>query len=413
MTATSAESARAKADALRRWHAVRNVLAVRLDNLGDLLMTTPALAAIRHTLPAARITVLASPSGAAAAAHVPVIDEVIAFDAAWVKPPRPGDGEAQALGQLESRLVDELAERRFDAAIVFTVCTQSALPAALLCRLAGIPLRLAHSRENPYGLLTDWVPESDVIGESMRHEVARQLGLVAWVGLHPQDDRLLFRFGVEHVTRLRMRMAAVGLDPARPYFVVHPGASAASRRYPAERFGAAAEMVARDSGCQAVFTGDAGEHALIEQARGRMTQPSVSLAGRLELGELAALIAGAQLLVANNTGPVHIAAAVNTPVVDLYALTNPQHTPWKVRSRVLNRDVPCRNCLKSVCPMGHHDCLRLVEPAEVAQAALELMGPGPGLPLRARVSHLQPAGGPALHAGAQAAPALATAEAQP
>jgi hypothetical protein len=94
-------------------------------------------------------------------------------------------------------------------------------------------------------------------------------------------------------------------------------------------------------------------------------------------------------------------------------LTNPQHTPWKVRSRVLNRDVPCRNCLKSVCPMGHHDCLRLVEPAEVAQAALELMGPGPGLPLRARVSHLQPAGGPALHAGAQAAPALATAEAQP
>jgi lipopolysaccharide heptosyltransferase II len=413
MTATSAESARAKADALRRWHAVRNVLAVRLDNLGDLLMTTPALAAIRHTLPAARITVLASPSGAAAAAHVPVIDEVIAFDAAWVKPPRPGDGEAQALGQLESRLVDELAERRFDAAIVFTVCTQSALPAALLCRLAGIPLRLAHSRENPYGLLTDWVPESDVIGESMRHEVARQLGLVAWVGLHPQDDRLLFRFGIEHVTRLRMRMAAVGLDPARPYFVVHPGASAASRRYPAERFGAAAEMVARDSGSQAVFTGDAGEHALIEQARARMTQPSVSLAGRLELGELAALIAGAQLLVANNTGPVHIAAAVNTPVVDLYALTNPQHTPWKVRSRVLNRDVPCRNCLKSVCPMGHHDCLRLVEPAEVAQAALELMGPGPGLPLRARVSHLQPADGPALHAGAQAAPALATAEAQP
>ena len=412
MTTTSAESARAKADALRRWHAVRKVLAVRLDNLGDLLMTTPALAAIRHTLPAARITLLASPSGAAAAAHVPVIDEGIAFDAAWIRPPRPGPGDdaVHALGQLESRLVDALAERRFDAAIIFTVCTQSALPAALLCRLAGIPLRLAHSRENPYGLLSDWVPECDVVGDGMRHEVARQLGLVASVGLHAPDDRLLFRFGVEHVTRLRVRMAAVGLDPLRPYFVVHPGASAASRRYPAESFGDAAQMIARSSGCQAVFTGDAGEHALVEQARARMTEPSVSLAGRLELGELAALIAGAQLLVANNTGPVHIAAAVNTPVVDLYALTNPQHTPWKVRARVLNRDVPCRNCLKSVCPMGHHDCLRLIEPLEVAQASLDLMGPGPGLPLHARTAGSPRPDRPALHAGtAPAAPALAEA----
>ena len=386
MNATVPDAARAKADALRRWHAVRNVLAVRLDNLGDVLMTTPALAAIRHTLPAARLTLLGSPAGVAVAAHVPVIDDAIAFEAAWVKHPR-ADGEgAHDLGQHESRLVDRLAERRFDAAIVFTVCTQSALPAALLCRLAGIPLRLAHSRENPYALLTDWVAECDVVGADMRHEVARQLALVAAVGFHAQDDRLLFRFGVEHVRRLRERLAEAGLDPARPYFVVHPGASAPSRRWPAERFGAAAELIAEGSGCDVVFTGDSGEHALVEAARQAMTRPSVSLAGRLELGELAALIAGAQLLVANNTGPVHVAAAVGTPVVDLYALTNPQHTPWKVRSRVLNHDVPCRHCLKSVCPMGHHDCLRRVAPDEVARASLELMGPGPALPLRTRAS---------------------------
>jgi hypothetical protein len=101
-------------------------------------------------------------------------------------------------------------------------------------------------------------------------------------------------------------------------------------------------------------------------------------------------------------------------VVDLYALTNPQHTPWKVRSRVLNRDVPCRNCLKSVCPMGHHDCLRLVEPAEVAQAALELMGPGPGVPLQARMPGAPHATPPVLHAGAaQGASVVAMAGARP
>jgi ADP-heptose:LPS heptosyltransferase len=85
-------------------------------------------------------------------------------------------------------------------------------------------------------------------------------------------------------------------------------------------------------------------------------------------------------LVANNTGPVHIAAAVGTPVVDLYALTNPQHTPWAVPSRVLNHTVPCGPCYKSVCPEGHHDCLRLVAPRDVVRATLEL------LPLKGRVA---------------------------
>jgi lipopolysaccharide heptosyltransferase II len=364
---------------VKPWHALRDVLAVRLDNLGDLLMTTPALSAIRHALPKAKITLLASPAGAAAAAHVPVVDRAIAFDAPWMK---SGRQDSDALGEREHRLIQELAAQRFDAAIIFTVCTQSALPAAMLCRLAGIPRRLAHCRENPYGLLTDWVRETDELADGMRHEVARQLALVASVGYAPPHDRLLFRFGIDDVNRLHGKLLAAGIDPSQPYFVVHPGASAPSRRWPAARFGAAAELIARDSGCVAVWTGDATEAALIDGARQPAPVASVSLAGLLDLGELAALIAGARVLVANNTGPVHIAAAVGTPVVDLYALTNPQHTPWKARARVLNADVPCRNCLKSDCPSGHHQCLRGVPVKAVATASLELMEPGPALPVR-------------------------------
>jgi len=103
--------------------------------------------------------------------------------------------------------------------------------------------------------------------------------------------------------------------------------------------------------------------------------PAISLAGQLDLGELAALIDAADVLVANNSGPAHLAAALATPVVDLYALTNPQHTPWLVPARVLNHPVPCRNCLKSRCPEGHHDCLRRVAPEDVAGAAIELLAP--------------------------------------
>ncbi len=93
----------------------------------------------------------------------------------------------------------------------------------------------------------------------------------------------------------------------------------------------------------------------------------------LELDQLAALIQHAPLLISNNTGPAHMAAALGTPVVDIYALTNPQHTPWQVPNRVLNHDVPCKYCYKSTCPLEHHDCLRLLAPHEVVAATLDLL----------------------------------------
>ena len=355
------------------WQRARNVLAVRLDNLGDVLMTSPALAAVRDSLPAARLTLLASPAGARLAPHLPMLDETIEWRAPWVRQPEPTPDAPAQTGCDERRLIDRLAEHRFDAAIVFTTCTQSALPAALVCRLAGIPLRLAHSRENPYRLLTDWVPESDVLKNGMRHETARQLALVASVGLRTADERLRFDVGSAAALSLPGELRRAGLEPRQRYVVVHPGASAPSRRWPAERFGAAADRIAAGTGRAVVFTGDADEQELIDAARAAMSRPAVSLAGRLDLGQLGALIQGADLLVANNTGPVHMAAALGTPVIDLYALTNPQHTPWRVRSRVLSHDVPCRNCLKSVCPQGHHGCLRGVEPEAVASAAVDLL----------------------------------------
>jgi ADP-heptose:LPS heptosyltransferase len=115
-----------------------------------------------------------------------------------------------------------------------------------------------------------------------------------------------------------------------------------------------------------------------------MRERSLSLEGPMPLGVLGAIIERAAVLVANNSGPAHMAAAVGTPVVCLYALTNPQHTPWRVASTVLSHEVPCRDCLRSVCPQGHHACLSEVAPAQVAQATLALLR-------HVRQSHLQEA----------------------
>ncbi len=351
----------------RGWDAAERVLCVRLDALGDVLMTTPAIRALKESGKNRRITLVTSPSGAGIAALVPEVDEIVEYRAPWMKatPPSP-DSRA------DHEMVERLRSGHYDAAVVFTVYSQNPLPAALMCFLADIPRRLAHCRENPYHVLTDWIPDPEPAA-TVRHEVRRQLDLVEAVGCRTCNERLSLRVDAGAAERVLLLLAQEGVDPASRFVVVHPGATAPSRRYPPDQFAEAARLLALEFDCPIVLTGSGDESGIVDEMRHEMGVPSLSLAGRLTLGELAALIDLAPLLVSNNSGPVHLASALGTPVVDLYALTNPQHTPWMVPSRVLFYDVPCRYCYKSVCPEGHQDCLRRVEPGAVLQAARELL----------------------------------------
>src|SRR4051812_3626543 len=131
------------------WGRARRILCVRLDTMGDVLMTTPAIRALREAQVGRRITLLTSGPGAAIARLVPEIDEVIAYDAPWLK-----RGAERRDAEPDRALIARLRGMKFDAAVIFTVYSQSALPAALLCYLAGIPRTLARCRENPYALLS-------------------------------------------------------------------------------------------------------------------------------------------------------------------------------------------------------------------------------------------------------------------
>ena len=337
------------------WEDAEHVLCVRLDTLGDVLMTGPAMRALRDSRAGRRITLLTSPAGAGAGRLMPEVDDVVVYEAPWMTGRRAPQ---------DVRIVETRRGRGLDAAALFTVFDQSPLPAALLCHQAGVPLRLAHCREKPYDLLTDWVPEPE-LGHATRHEVRRQLDLVAAVGATTQDERL----SVEVPSAARERVAPL-LPSGDGWAVIHPGGSAPSRRYPVELWAEVCHRLTREHGLELVVTGDEADRELAA----RLPAPR-SLAGELSLPELAALLAEAPLLLSGNTGPVHLAAAVGTPVVDLYALTNPQHTPWMVDSRVLSHDVPCRWCYGSVCREGHHLCLRGVPPERVVDAALALRPP--------------------------------------
>jgi lipopolysaccharide heptosyltransferase II len=364
------------------WQQARRILCVRLDSLGDVLMCTPAMRALRQAVPGRTLTLLGSPAGAAAQPFIPELDDAIAWDAPWMKAAGLQAAGLQAAGlktaapgaaSAAPAPIATLAAHAFDAAVIFTTYTQSALPAALLCQLAGIPLRLAHCRENPYDLLSDWIPDPEP-ATLVRHEVQRQLALVQRVGCRSAEPGLSFVPRPADFAAARMRLSAAGVAPDRPWILLHPGASAASRRYPPAHWAQVLRLLADDPRLPLVLTGSAAEAELVDAIQFASAVPAVSLAGRLSLGELGAALQMAAVAVTNNTGPAHMAAAVGTPVVDLYALTNPQHTPWHVRNRVLFHDVPCRFCYKSTCPQGHQACLTGVAPQRVAAAVHELLG---------------------------------------
>ncbi|HEV2656241.1 MAG TPA: glycosyltransferase family 9 protein [Ktedonobacteraceae bacterium] len=157
------------------WQSVQKLLLIRLDNLGDVLLMTPAFHALKTALPQAHFTLLTSSVGAQVGRLDPDIDEVMVYAAPWVDPWRqlPHDSER------EQRVIAQLREKHFDAAIIFTSFRQSSLPAAFLCYLADIPLRLAASIDGPGSLLTTRLKHP----ERMMHEVERALDLVGAIGV--------------------------------------------------------------------------------------------------------------------------------------------------------------------------------------------------------------------------------------
>lgn len=357
-----AQGPSASADA--GWTGLDHILAVRLDNMGDVLMASPALGALRAM--AGRLSLLCSSSGAALGPHLPAVDTVLSYEASWVK-------RSASSARQDRAAVRRIAALRPDAAVIFTTYSQSALPAALMLRLAGVPKVLAYSRENPYRLLSNWVPETEP-HLVQRHEVLRHLHLVATVGAVTEDTRLTFALRQKDIDGLRRKLLACGMKDSGGWIAVHAGASAQSRRYPARLFVRVLDGLCRE-GRRVLLLGGAEEPDLAAAlaAYGRPAREVVNLGGRLTVGEMGAAIAGADVLVCNNSGPAHVAAALQVPVLVLYALTNPQHTPWQTVQKVLNRPMPCSYCYSSVCPHGEPACLAGVSPGQVLQAARDLL----------------------------------------
>jgi lipopolysaccharide heptosyltransferase II len=314
------------------WHYCKNILCIRPDNMGDLIMTAPAIRALKETFNA-RITILTSSMAQGIVKHIPEIDDAIIYDLPWVKSEIPPDPESF------NEVISIIKEKKFDAAVIFTVYSQNPLPTAMLAYLAGIPKILAYCRENPYHLITDWVPDKEPY-QNIKHQVRRDLDLVASVKAFTKNESLSLTVDEALWSVISNKLTNKGIDINKSWLVLHAGVSERKREYPINKWAEAAKRLIADTGHQILLTGSETEKHLTDDLEKNIGEGSFSISGILNLDEFICLVKHAPVTLSVNTSTVHIAAAVGTPVVVLYAQTNPQHTPWRTPHKVLPYPVP-------------------------------------------------------------------------
>jgi len=335
---------------------VTHTLVVRLDNAGDVLLAGPAVRAVAAG--SRRVTLLCGPQGAEAAGLLPGVDAVLRWRSPWIDP----QPEPVSAPDVEA-LLTTLRAAAPDRALVLTSFHQSALPTALLLRLAGVPWIGAASEDYPGSLLDLRHRPPDGL-----HEVERALSLADAAGFRlpaGDDGRLAVRLAVRPPPGHGLPWAAGS------YVVLHPGASVPARAWPATHWEELAALLAGQQR-RVVVTGGPGERTLTEGvATAYGSGEVVDLGGRTSLAQLAGVLADAAVVVASNTGPAHLAAAVGTPVVSLFAPTVSFESwrPWGVPVVALGRgDAPCRGSRVTRCPYPGHPCLSSVTAEDVVHA---------------------------------------------
>jgi ADP-heptose:LPS heptosyltransferase len=331
-----------------------HVLVARLDSVGDILLSGPAVRAVGAS--ATRVTMLVGRGRGPVARLLPGVDDVLEFDAPWVVA-EPGPLDPAAV----EGLVGDVRRAEVDAALVLTSFHQSPLPLALLLRLAGVGWVGAISEDYPGSLLDLRHRLPEVPADVPESERALSLARAAGFDL-PGPARLAVRQPLPDVRAL------VGEDP---YVVFHPGADAPARRPGAEQ---SRRLVAAlvEAGHRVVVTGSRGEAALTASVAHGL---ALDLAGAVDLAGLAAVLAGAEVVVAPNTGPAHLAAAVGTPVVSLFAPVVPpaRWAPYGVPVVLLgDQDAACRLTRARHCPVPGHPCLDGIAADDVVAAVATL-----------------------------------------
>jgi len=327
---------------------------IRTPNwIGDAVMTTPAMAVVRVFFPTAEIVAVANPPVAELFSPHPACNRVIIYDK---------KGAHRGLGGL-LKLLRVPRRERFDLAILF----QNAIEAAVISRLAKIPRRAGYATDGRRFLLSHPVPAGEK--ERLLHHTDYYLGMLATLGIAGPKGPLRLS-----VTNAEARKAGKTLGNG-PWVAVNPGASyGAAKRWFPDRFAAVADQLIEKYQVKIVLTGGSGERDIGLDIEKFMTHTPLNLIGKTTVREMMAILEHCCLLITNDSGPMHVAAALQTPLVAIFGPTDHTTTsPAAANARLVRKDAPCAPCLLRQCPTDHQ-CMKAVTAADVLQAAEEFMG---------------------------------------
>jgi predicted lipopolysaccharide heptosyltransferase III len=351
---------------------ISRILLVRLRQIGDVVFTTPAVRALRARFPDAHLSYVVEPAALPIVEHNPHLDEVVVAHRL----------QGAAGLRADVGLIRRLRAGRYDLAIDF----HGGPRASVLTWLSGAPRRIGYDVVGRGWMYTERVRRPRELRP--RHSVQNQFDLLAPLGIAPPDpavDPVEMTAGGDADRRVRERLAGAGVPPTARLIVVHVSSNSPFRRWPPESFAAAIAELAAPADRRIVVTAGPSEADAVDRivaaARARLTGAAaerVLRCGEFSLAELRALVDAAALYIGGDSGPLHIAATSNVPIVGLYGPTLPVRSrPWRsgaVPGEAVDAgELPCRPCDQRVCTPGDFRCLTGIRPDAVVSAAERLL----------------------------------------
>lgn len=343
---------------------MKNILVIKLRYIGDVLLATPTLLALKSAYPAARLTMLVNRGTEEVLQGNPYLDQIMVLD--------KGSLAAQW------RLLSQLRSLRFDLVIDLTDGDRS----AFLSYVSGAPVRIGFNDERRW---RGWCYDRVVQTESgVRHRIERDLAALKPLGITTGDRTPGLWLSSEEEASGEELLHRLGVRTDEPMVIIQPGARYWFKAWPADRFAQLADRLAAEYRCQVLIGGSGQEEDLARRINQDATCRPISLAGLTGVKEFAAVVKRATLFVGNDSGAMHVAVAVGTPTVALFGPSDPAE--WGPRgglTEVIYKGVDCRACFHPTCVRGEQNCMRLISVDEVCAAVRRLLTTEAGVARRA------------------------------
>lgn len=336
---------------------MKRILVTRTDRIGDVILSLPAIGAIRKAFPDAYIAVMVQARIDDMLKGNPNINEVIVYDK-----------NKKHKGILKNiNFIKYLRSKKFDMALNL----HSTKRINLLCFLAGIPMRIGYARGKADFLLTDKIEYTKKLGE--KHEAEYSLDILRYLGINPEFTYPFIYVRGEDEKKAGEILKNLDINIGEKFAILHPGASCRSKMWPLENFAKTGDMLIENLKIKVMINLAPGQADLGEKVRGLMKNKPVFFCEPTTLGELAALFKKADLVISNDSGPVHIAAAVGCPVISIFGRNQKGLSPvrWRplgAKSLAIHKDVGCKKCLAHDCEKGFL-CLKSISAQEVFEKA--------------------------------------------